>query len=106
MSGLREAETILMSKRIDANHNVIVDGVRAVGAEVQSLASVGRGCVDVLVAYRGTWYVAEIKDGSKPPSKQKLTDDELKWHQRFSRKAPVHIWRSLNDALKTIGAAE
>jgi hypothetical protein len=95
-----------LSRRIDANHNVIVDGVRAVGAEVQSLASVGRGCVDVLVAYRGTWYVAEIKDGSKPPSKQKLTDDELKWHERFSVKAPVHIWRSLNDALKTIGAAE
>lgn len=94
-----------MSKRIDANHNVIVDGLRAVGAEAQSLASIGRGCVDVLVAYRGSWYVAEIKDGSKPPSKQVLTPDEKKWHERFSAKAPVHIWRSLDDALKTIGAA-
>jgi hypothetical protein len=93
-----------MSKRIDANHNVIVDGVRAVGAEVQSLASVGKGCVDVLVAYRGSWYVAEIKDGSKSPSRQKLTPDEERWHERFSPKAPVHIWRSLDDALRTIGA--
>lgn len=94
-----------MSKRIDANHNVIVDGLRRVGAEAQSLASIGKGCVDVLVAYRGSWYVAEIKDGSKPPSKQALTPDEIKWHERFSRKAPVHIWRSLDDALRTIGAS-
>lgn len=93
-----------MKERIDANHNDIVDGLRRVGAEVQSLASVGRGCVDALVAYRGLWYVAEIKDGSKSPSRQKLTPDEEKWHQRFSPKAPVHIWRSLEDALRTIGA--
>lgn len=95
---------IEMSKRIDANHNLIVNGLRAVGAEVQSLASVGKGCVDALVAYRGTWYVGEIKDGSKPPSQRKLTPDETKWHDRFSSHAPVHIWTSLEDALKTIGA--
>ena len=93
-----------LSRRIDANHNVIVDGLRAVGAEVQSLASVGRGCVDLAVAFRGSWYMGEVKDGSKPPSKQALTPDEKKWHERFSAKAPVHIWRSLDDALRTIGA--
>jgi hypothetical protein len=93
-----------MSKRIDANHNEIAEGVRAVGAEFQSLASVGRGCPDALISYRGVWYVGEIKDGSKSPSRQKLTPDEEKWHARFSPKAPVHIWRSLEDALRTIGA--
>lgn len=93
-----------MSKRIDANHNEIVEGLRAVGAEVQSLASVGHGCVDALVAFRGSWYVGEIKDGAKSPSRQKLTPDEERWHGRFSAKAPVHIWRSLDDALRTIGA--
>jgi len=93
-----------MSKKIDSNHNVIVDGLRAVGAEAQSLASIGKGCVDVLVAYRGAWYVAEIKDGSKPRSRQALTPDEIKWHERFSAKAPVHIWKSLDDALRAIGA--
>lgn len=93
-----------MKERVDANHGDIVSGLRAVGAEVQSLASIGKGCPDALVSFRGSWYVAEIKDGSKPPSKQKLTPDEIKWHQRFSPKAPVHIWRSLDEALKTIGA--
>ena len=93
-----------MPKRVDNNHADIVEGVRAVGGEVQSLASVGKGCVDVLVAFRGVWYVAEIKDGSKPPSKRALTLDETIWHKKFSRHAPVHIWTSLEDALRTIGA--
>ena len=93
-----------MAKRIDANHNDIVSGIRAVGGEVQSLASIGKGCVDVLVAFRGVWYTAEIKDGTKPPSKRALTLNETIWHERFSRHAPVHIWTSLDDALKTIGA--
>lgn len=93
-----------MAKRVDNNHSEIVNGLRAVGAEVQSLASVGKGCVDALVAFRGVWYVGEIKDGSKPPSKRILTDDEKIWHNKFSSHAPVHIWTSLDEALKTIGA--
>lgn len=93
-----------MAKRVDNNHVEIVKGLRAVGAEVQSLASVGNGCVDALVAFRGVWYVGEIKDGAKPPSKRKLTDDEIDWHEKFAPHAPVHIWTSLEDALRTIGA--
>src|SRR5688572_26318436 len=94
----------MSAKRIDDNQNEIVKGLRAVGAEVQSLAAVGNGCVDALVAFRGTWYTAEIKDGSKSPSRRKLTDAEQKWHERFSPKAPVHIWNSLDEALTAIGA--
>lgn len=93
-----------MPKRVDDNHSEIVKGLRAVGAEVQSLASVGKGCVDALVAFRGKWYVGEIKDGSKPPSKRKLTDDEVAWHKKFAPHAPVHIWTSLDDALRAIRA--
>jgi len=33
-----------------------------------------------MVGYRGKNYLFEIKDGSKPPSKQKLTPDEQEWH--------------------------
>lgn len=94
-----------MPKRVDDNHSEIVNGVRAVGGEVQSLAAVGKGCVDVLVAFRGRWYVAEIKDGTKSASRRKLTDAEVDWHKKFTPHAPVHIWTSLEDALKTIGAS-
>lgn len=93
-----------MARRIDDNQNEIVKGLRRIGAEVQSIASVGRGCPDTLIAFRGAWYVAEIKDGAKPPSQRKLTDKEIDWHKKFTPHAPVHIWRSLDDALRTIGA--
>jgi len=95
-----------MPKRIDDNQNEIVKGLRRVGAEVQSLAELGRGCADTLVAFRGSWYVAEIKDGSKPPSRRKLTDAEAEWHEKFNPHAPVHIWESLDDALQAIGATK
>lgn len=100
----RVTQEARMPKRVDDNHSEIVAGLRSVGAEVQSLAAVGKGCVDALVAYRGVWYTGEIKDGSKPPSKRALTDEERKWHQKFSRQAPVHVWTSLDEALRTIGA--
>lgn len=90
--------------KVDANQPEIVKKLRQVGAEVQPLHMVGDGCVDVLVAFRGAWYVGEIKDGSKPPSKQALTADEIAWHERFGQKAPVNVWTSVEDALRTIGA--
>lgn len=93
-----------MSKRVDANHKEIVKGLRAIGAEVQSLAELGKGAPDALIAFRGRWYVAELKDGNKPPSQRKLTEHEDRWHRRFSPCAPVHTWTSLEDALKAIGA--
>lgn len=89
--------------RVDANQGEIVAAARAVGAEVQHLHSVGSGCPDLLVAFRGQWYVVEVKDGSKPPSARKLTDKERDWHDKFSRYAPVHIWATVDDVLHTLG---
>jgi hypothetical protein len=61
---------------------------------------------DILCGFRGRWYVAELKDGRKPASKQKLTEAEEIWHERFNKIAPVHIWRSLDEALSAIGASK
>lgn len=72
---------------------------------MQSIASVGKGVPDLLVAFGGAWYVAEVKDGNKSASRQKLTVAEQAWHEQFSPKAPVHVWASLNDALETIGVS-
>ena len=88
----------------DANHDEIVEALERVGAQVQSLASVGHGVPDLLVAFRGDWYVAEIKDGSKPPSKRRLTPAEAEWHMQFNDAAPVWIWNSADEALEAIGA--
>jgi hypothetical protein len=66
--------------RVDANHQMIVGGLRACGATVQSLAPVGAGCPDLLVGHRGRNLLLEIKDGRRPPSERKLTPDQQKWH--------------------------
>lgn len=91
-----------MPKKIDSNHGEIVRGLRSIGARVQSLAAVGKGCPDLLIAFRGRWIVAEVKDGEKSPSRQRLTMAEQEWHEQFSIQAPVHVWSSLDEALAVV----
>ena len=66
--------------RIDGNQNEIVAHLRQLGMSVCLLHTVGDGVPDVLVGYRGINVLLEIKDGSKPPSRRELTEDEQKWH--------------------------
>jgi hypothetical protein len=88
--------------KIDANHTAIVQALRAVGATVQSLASVGKGCPDLLCGYRGNNVLLEVKDGDKPPSARRLTPDEQEWHATWA--GQVCIVESIDDALRVIGA--
>lgn len=88
--------------KIDANQNEIVKALRLYGANVQSLAQLGSGVPDLLVSARGKWFVAEVKDGSKPPSQRKLTPDEESWHDQFNRTAKVSIWYSVEDAIREV----
>jgi len=90
--------------RVDSNQATIVKALRSAGAFVQPLHTIGDGCPDILVGYRSKWYVVEIKDGDKPPSARKLTDDEREWHDKANRHAPVYIVESIDDALIVIGA--
>ncbi len=69
--------------RIDANQSGIVEVLRGMGCGVQSLAPVGGGVPDLLVGISGDNYLAEIKDGSKPPSARKLTPDQERWHKAW-----------------------
>ena len=86
--------------RVDANQPDIVGALRAAGARVQHLHVLGHGCPDILVAFRGRWYVAEIKAPHGT-----LTPDEVSWHEDFSIHAEIYIWRTIRQALCDIGAA-
>ena len=89
--------------RTDADHAAIVQALRACGAGVESLASIGRGCPDLLV-WRPSdrrLVLMEVKDGAKPPSERRLTDDERRWHADWP--GEVLIVSSVDEALNAIG---
>lgn len=92
----------MRNNRIDATQPAIVKALRQIGAFVQPLNAVKGGCPDLLVGYRGRWFVMEVKDGGKPPSGRKLTEDELEWWQSVRGIAPVSLAENVDDAIKII----
>jgi hypothetical protein len=89
--------------KVDQNQPLIVATLREVGATVQHLHAVGKGCPDLLVGYRGQNHLIEVKDGSKPKSARLLTPDQVEWHSGW--RGCVRIAESVDDALRIIGAA-
>ena len=88
--------------RVDANQAQIVDALRMVGATVQLLHAVGKGCPDLLAGYRGVNYVLECKDSATPPSARKLTADQIEWHRDW--RGQVAVVTDAREALLAIGA--
>ncbi len=87
--------------RIDANQTEIVQALRDVGASVGITSMVGSGFPDLVVGFRGRNFLFEIKDGSKPPSKRKLTPDEQEFFDTW--RGTVFIANDVNEALSIIG---
>ena len=85
----------------DANEGDIVAALRTVGCYV---IQQDEPC-DLWVGYRGRWYSIEVKDGSKPPSARKLTDQQLD-HQKKSAMcgAPFDVAENVQQALMIVGA--
>lgn len=88
-------------KRVDANQPGIVRALREVGASVTPAHEMGKGFPDLVIGHNGHTYLAEVKDGSKPPSRRKLTPDEQRWHEAW--RGQVAIIETIEDALKLIG---
>jgi len=88
--------------RIDANQEQVVSALRAAGATVQSLAGVGVGVPDLLVGYQGKTLLLEVKDGKKPPSERRLTEDQVRWHGAW-RGGPLAIVDGVDAALRMLG---
>jgi lambda repressor-like predicted transcriptional regulator len=90
----------MRAAKIDANQVEIVAALRKVGASVQMLSAVGQGCPDLLVGFEKRNILMEVKDGKKIPSKQKLTPDQVIWHQGWQGK--VIVVRSVDEALQAL----
>ncbi len=86
--------------RTDANQQEIVRALRQIGASVAVTSAVGDGFVDLVVGYRGKNILLELKDGSKPPSAQKLTTDEQAFFATWRGFAVVV--RSVEEAIAVV----
>ena len=75
--------------RVDGNQKSIVGALRDEGASVQSLASVGDGCPDLVVGLAGKTFLIEIKNGEKSPSHRMLTADQVQWVERWNGSAVI-----------------
>ena len=102
--------------KVDANQASVMASLRKAGCSVQSLAAIGKGCPDLLVAFGGHNVLVEVKDGAKVPSAQKLTADQVKWHAKWPAKvwivanemdvAEVVMWLRRNQDTKAVHAAQ
>ncbi len=88
------------SAKVDDNQAEIVRALEQIGCSVQSLAMVGQGCPDLLVGYRGQNILMEIKDGNKPPSRRKLNEKQVDWHQSW--RGTAYKVTSVEDATQAI----
>ena len=86
---------MIRAARKDANHKEIADVFLDHGASVGDLSQVKKLC-DIAVGFRGICELVEIKDGSKPPSGQRLTEGEKQFHDRWRGK--VHIITNTDEA--------
>jgi hypothetical protein len=88
--------------RLDENHHEIVDALRAVGADVLSTADLGKGVPDLVVAFRGTVYLIEIKNPKSCYGRGGLNKLQRKWAATWTG-AMVHVVKSIDEALHVIG---
>ena len=86
--------------KVDGNHRKIVAALRAAGALVVDLSAAGKGVPDLLVGWRSTWVLFEVKDGDKAPSAQALTPEQRAFHAvAATRRLPCYVVRDVAEAL-------
>lgn len=83
--------------KVDANQSEIVAALRKIGASVTPTHQIGNGFVDLVVGWRAKNYLFELKDGTKPPSARRLTDDEAIWFGTW--KGEAHVVESAEQAI-------
>ena len=88
--------------KVDRNQAEIVDALRKAGATVQPLHTVGAGCPDLLVGYRGRNILIEVKDWRAHKSDRVLNPAQKEWHAGW--KGQVAKVEDVDAALAAIGA--
>jgi hypothetical protein len=88
-----------MARASDQNQKFIVADLRRIGASVQDIHTVGKGCPDIIIGYKGRSWLAEVKMHGAG-----LTDDEKKWHAEW--RGQVSIVTSSEEAIALVTGGE
>lgn len=89
-----------MYKRKDDNQDEVIAAFERLGCSVRSVHAIP-GALDLIVGVCGIDQRVEVKDGAKPPSKQKLTPAEKKEIARWKGRKPVII-TSIDDVVALV----
>jgi Holliday junction resolvase len=82
------------AKKVDANQKEIVNALRKIGCEVESLSGCA-GMPDLLVALGNRIFLLEVKNVD---GKNKVNDDQVAFHNRF----PTSVVRNTQEALDVV----
>ena len=77
----------MKAAKVDANQGEIVQALRGIGCSVQPLHTVGKGCPDLLVGFKGLNVALEVKQGEA--KRNDLTPDQVKWHDNWRGQVAV-----------------
>jgi RNase P/RNase MRP subunit p30 len=86
--------------KVDSNQKEIVTALRKYGATVL-ITSQLKNCFDILTGFNGINYIMEIKDGTLPPSKKRLTEGEDKFCKSW-KGGKYYIVESIEQAIAII----
>jgi hypothetical protein len=93
--------------RVDSNQALIIEAFRALGCRVLPLFRVGGDCPDILIDVPGHGLaLVEVKDGSKPPSKRKLSNGQAEFAQVWSNVFKVETIEQAHKLVVTLRKGE
>jgi len=91
----------MRAARVDRTQVEITRALRQIGASVEPrLSKLGHGVPDLLIGFRNQNWLLEVKDAQQPPSKRKLTPDELRWHTAWQGR--VWVASSVEQAIQIV----
>ena len=89
-----------MKFQLDKNQPKIIRELKSLGYSVQSLASIGSGCPDLLVGFNGNNYLFEIKNPERRGAKR--FPNELEQEYIGNWKGSIHLAYTSQDIIDII----
>jgi hypothetical protein len=86
-------------KNVDQNQLEIVRGLEAIGCDVCEIG----WPVDLLVGFRKRNFLIEVKDPNKPPSKRRLTPEQVEFFKMW--RGQVRKLETLDEAIQLVTEA-